>query len=217
MPSLESILTPEKAFIFRITHRANIPWILLHGLHCPGTGHDDPNFVGIGDPDLIVKRTHRPVPTGPGGTLKDYVPFYFTPLSPMLYNIKTGYGNLTRRGNQEIVVLVSSLAALKEQGVRYVFTDRHAYLAAATFFTDDEQLALAVDYALLRSRDFRHDREHPDRFERYQAETLAHHHVPVSAILGIGCYTAAIATEIEAQCLTAGAAVHAVHRPEWYF
>ena len=44
----------------------------------------------IGNPDLIDKRTHRIVPAPPGGTLSDYVPFYFTLYSPMLYNIKTG-------------------------------------------------------------------------------------------------------------------------------
>jgi len=32
--SATSSLTPEKALIFRITHRDNLPWILEHGLHC---------------------------------------------------------------------------------------------------------------------------------------------------------------------------------------
>lgn len=27
-------LNPEKALIFRIVHRDNLPWILDHGLHC---------------------------------------------------------------------------------------------------------------------------------------------------------------------------------------
>lgn len=51
----------------------------------------DPNFVTIGNPDLIDKRARRAVPLPPGGTLSDYVPFYFTPKSPMLLNIKTGF------------------------------------------------------------------------------------------------------------------------------
>ena len=29
-----SSLSPEKALIFRITHIANVPWILANGLHC---------------------------------------------------------------------------------------------------------------------------------------------------------------------------------------
>jgi len=52
----------------------------------------DPNYRNIGNPDLIDKRSRRVVPIPPGGTLSDYVPFYFTPFSMMMYNIKTGYG-----------------------------------------------------------------------------------------------------------------------------
>ncbi len=50
----------------------------------------DPNFREIGSPDFIDKRAHRMVPVPPGGTLSDYVPFYFTPWLPMLMNITTG-------------------------------------------------------------------------------------------------------------------------------
>lgn len=72
-------LNPQKALIFRITHRDNIPWILKHGLHSRNSVLFDPNFVNIGNGDLIAKRHHRTIPQAPGGTLSDYVPFYFTP------------------------------------------------------------------------------------------------------------------------------------------
>ena len=75
-------LNPDKALIFRITHRDNVPWILEHGLVCANGQPQDPSFVPIGNRDLIGKRTHRQVPLAPGGTLADYVPFYFTPFSP---------------------------------------------------------------------------------------------------------------------------------------
>jgi hypothetical protein len=85
-----SALKPENGLIFRITHIANVPWILEHGLHCRNSPERDPNYVEIGNPELIQKRTQRPVPIPPGGVLSDYIPFYFTPHSPMLLNIKTG-------------------------------------------------------------------------------------------------------------------------------
>lgn len=210
-------LTPENAFIFRITHRVNVPWILENGLHCPSANVADPNFISIGNPELIDKRRNRVVKIAPGGTLEDYVPFYFTPHSPMLYNIKTGFGGIRQRGNEEIVVLISSLPALKKNGVAYIFTDRHAYLQTASFFDDDGVLETAVDFPLLQRRDFSRDAEHPEKFERYQAEALAYRFVPVEAIVGVGCYTLAVKDELEAGCLDLGVNVKIVHRTEWYF
>lgn len=210
-------LTPERALIFRITHRANLPWILGNGLHCQSAAASDPNFVSIGNPELIDRRRSRTVTIPPGGTLNDYVPFYFTPYSPMLYNIRTGYAGIPQRKNEEIAVLVSSLPALKGNGVAYVFTDRHAYLQTASFYSDDSDLETAIDFPLLQSRDFSRDPDHPEKFDRYQAEALAHRHVPVGALLGIGCYTSGIKDEIETTCSDLGVDVKIVHRAEWYF
>lgn len=47
-----------------------------------------------------------------------------------------------------------------------------------------------IDWALLRSKDFRNDPEDPGKKGRYQAEALVHKRVPVEAILGIACYDA---------------------------
>ena len=80
-------LNPEEALIFRIVHRDNLPWILDHGLHARNSHMPDPNFRAIGNADLIDKRATRPVPVPPGGVLSDYVPFYFTPHSIMMFNI----------------------------------------------------------------------------------------------------------------------------------
>jgi hypothetical protein len=119
-------LNPEKALIFRITHLKNIPWILENGLHCRNSSKHDPDFVNIGNDELIDKRSTREVPLPPGGTLSDYVPFYFTPYSIMLYNIRTGWGGVKQRENREIVILVSSLRKLAEEKRAFVFTSGHA-------------------------------------------------------------------------------------------
>jgi len=47
--------------------------------------------MGWANPDLIDKRSRRVVDVTPGGTLSDYVPFYFTPYSIMMLNVMTGY------------------------------------------------------------------------------------------------------------------------------
>jgi hypothetical protein len=131
---MRDLLTLEKALIFRITHRDNLPWILANGLHCRNSNRYDSSFVSIGNPDLIVNRHYHAVPIAPGGSLSDYVPFYFTPLSMMSYNINTGYRGVRQRPNEEIVILVSSLRKLAGDGIRFLFTDRHAYLRYACYY-----------------------------------------------------------------------------------
>lgn len=157
-------LNPKKALIFRIVHRDNLVWILDNGLHCRSSPQHDPNFVEIGNPDLIDRRGRKPVSCPPGGTLSDYVPFYFTPFSPMLLNIKTGYGGIRHRDNAEIAILVSSLPTLQAKAVPFVFTDRHAYLQAAEFFSDLSQLP-RIDWTILQKRDFKGDPEDPGKKE----------------------------------------------------
>ena len=69
-------LNPEKALIWRIVHRDNLPWLLENGLHCGNSNTRAPNWVSIGNTELIEKRATHPVPIPPGGCLNDYVPFY---------------------------------------------------------------------------------------------------------------------------------------------
>src|SRR6266851_10313202 len=82
----------------------NLPWILANGLHCRNSNRFDSEFVSICNADLIANRHYRAVPVSPGGSLSDYIPFYFTPLSMMSYNIKTGYRGIRQRSNEEIVI-----------------------------------------------------------------------------------------------------------------
>lgn len=208
-------LGPESAHIFRITHVRNVPWILDHGLHCKNSGVQDPNFISIGLADLIQKRTSRLVPNGPGGSLSDYVPFYFTPFSIMMYKINTGNG-VTGRENREIAILVTSLPRLQEQGIRFVYTNAHAYLNEADYFEDLADLN-RVDWDLLRSRNFKRDPEDPGKVGRYQAEALVYLEVPVAALLGIACYDNTSKQQLEAEVQSRGLSIPVKTLPEWYF
>lgn len=209
-------LTPERALIFRITHIENVPWILENGLYCRNSGKFDGNFREIGNPELIGKRANRQVPEPPGGTLSDYIPFYFTPHSPMLYNIKTGWNGLKQTPMPDIAIVVSSLHSLIEHGVRFLFTDRHAYVMAAQFSSELERLD-RIDWKLLSSRNFTKSTDDPGRSERYQAEALVYREMPVAAILGIACFgesqTQRIAREVERLSIS----LKLVTRPDWYF
>jgi hypothetical protein len=211
-----SNLGPDKAYIFRITHIENVPWILEHGLHCRNANVCDPNYRDIGNPDLITKRAQRGVPISPGGTLSDYIPFYFTPHSPMLLNIKTGYGGMKQTPMAEIVILVSSLRAVAAHGGAFVFTDRHAYLWTAEFFNDLGDLE-RVDWALIQRRDFARDPDDPGKMERYQAEALVHRHLPVKALAGLACQSQLQEQRLAAEVEKTGHPLKIVVKPDWYF
>jgi len=208
-------LRPEKAFIFRIVHRENLAWTLQHGVHARSSGQMNPAYVDIGNPELIGKRNGRDISVPPGGTLSDYVPFYFTPRSPMLLNIKTGR-HVRQRGNDEIVILVSSLPRIQESGLDFLFTDRHAYLQTAEFHSDLARLD-RIDWDILQRSDFKRDNDDLGKFERYQAEALIFQHVPVSALLGIACVNDAVAAQLRQQIAAAGSELKVAATPGWFF
>ena len=142
--------------------------------------------MNIGLADLIERRNHQIVDHPPGGTLGDYVPFYFTPLSMMAFNIHTGR-NVRQRDGSEIVVLVSSLHRLKKDERSFLFTDRHASVAGRRFSADLNHLD-RIDWKILQGRDFSRDNDDIDKTDRYQAEALVYKTVPVDSLLGIACY-----------------------------
>jgi len=216
MYNYHDTLNAQKALIWRIVHRDNIPWILDNGLHCGNGAVQSANWVHIGNPELTDKRASHPVPVGVGGVLNDYIPFYFTPFSPMLMNIKTGRGGVARRGNDEIVILVSSLPRLGELGLPFVYTNAHAYYGWANFYTEMSDLD-KVDWPILQARDFKRDPDDPAKFERYQAEALIYQHCPVEALIGMVCYTDQVKQQLENALQQRNITMPVHARAGWYF
>jgi ssDNA thymidine ADP-ribosyltransferase, DarT len=208
-------LNPDRALIFRITHRDNLQWIMDYGLHASNGEIQDPNFRTIGNVELIEKRSRRDVEVGPGGNLGDYIPFYFTPFSVMMFNIHTAY-NVQHVPNEEIVILVSSLRRVAKHGVHFVYTDKHAYLLTAKYFTDLKDLD-NVDWDILNRRDFRRDPDDPGKMERYQAEALVWRHLPFEALLGICCYSREVGQEINAELAKRDLEMQTNVQRNWYF
>jgi len=209
-------LNPDKALIFRIVHRDNVPWILENGMHCRNSLVQHQGYCTIGNPDLIDRRQHRIVPISPGGTLSDYVPFYFTPFTPMMLNIKTGYGGVTKVVNEEIVIFVSSLRKLAELDQAFVFSDRHAYLSSANFYSGLENLH-HLDWGILQQRDFKRDPDDPGKIERYQAEALVHRQAPVEALIGLVCYTDAVSISLKNMVDSRHLQLQVTKQTSWYF
>lgn len=209
-------LTPAKGLIFRITHRNNLAWILDHGTHCRNSVVRDPNFVTIGLVDLIEKRARQIVPIPPGGLLSDYVPFYFTPLSPMLLNIRSGRNGVHRRPNHEILILFTSVHLLVKNNVPFLFTSGHASATGAEFFTDPSDLDV-IDWEILRAKDFQRDPEDPRKQERYMAEVLVHHALPIESLRGVACSCEETETYAKTLVDERNLNLPILPRPGWYF
>ncbi len=208
-------LNPQKALIWRIVHRENIPWILDNGLYCGNSNTQSSNWVHIGNTELIDKRASHPVPVAPNGVLNDYVPFYFTPFSVMMKNIHSGRG-VQQRFNKDIVILVSSLRKIDLSGIPFIFTDSHAYYSWAKFYTDLADLN-KIDWSILQERDFKRDADDPAKFERYQAEALIHQHCPISELLGMFCYNEPVQLELNELLSQRGLQLDVHARSGWYF
>ncbi|KMY02233.1 hypothetical protein V476_14190 [Pseudomonas syringae KCTC 12500] len=210
-----SSLNPKKALIWRIVHRDNLPWILDNGLHCASSDVQAPQYVNIGNVDLINKRRNRDVPIAPAGVLSDYVPFYFTPFSVMMKNIHSGW-SVQQRSNDEIVILVSSLPLVEQLGLAFVFTNAHAYPDWTDYYSELASLD-QIDWPIIQRRDFKRDPDDPRKMERYQAEALIHHHLPITGLLGIMCYDDATKERIEQDVAARGLTLPVHARPGWYF
>ncbi len=216
MKEYKKHLNPEKALIWRIVHRDNIPWILANGLHCGNSHVQFSGWVNIGNPDLTDKRATHPVPVGMCGYLNDYVPFYFTPFSPMMNNIRSGYAGIKQRSNDEIVILVSNLHKVKKLGLDFVFTDGHANYAWSNFYTDLNDLS-KIDWTILQTRNFKRDPDDPSKSGRYQAEALIYSHCPVEALEGMICYTEQTKKQLDNWVQNHQLSLRIFARSEWYF
>lgn len=175
-----------------------------------------PNYIDIGNPELIDKRSRRRVPIPPNGTLSDFVPFYFTPFSIMMYNIRTGYGDIPRRENRDIVIFVSSIHHLRGLGLPFVFTNQHAYAVDTEYFAEIGDLG-HIDWPLLQSRNFKTDDADPGKQLRYQAEVLVHRHLPLAGLQGLGCHDDAVPDRLAGWIAVQSLQISVKTTPAWYF
>jgi hypothetical protein len=212
---LSEVLTLANALIFRITHRDNVPHIMANGLHCQSSAVVNPNFVSIGSSDIIGKRASRTVEVDPGGLLVNYVPFYFTPCTPMLYNIVTGRNGVQQRARSEVVVLVSSFDRVEALEIPIVVADRNATLMSTNMKAGRELLG-ELPWDAWRSHDFRRDQNDPEPFERYQAEALVYRHLPPAGLLSIITYDADSQAAVSQQVSDSGLSIPTHVRSYWY-
>lgn len=173
--------------IFHITHVSNLNGIINRGgLACDRQAQAlDHTCIGYGH--IKARRMVRPVQCGPGGTLGDYVPFYFAPRSPMLFTISRGNVPGYTGGQTQIVHLVSSAEAVHKAGLTFVFTEGHAVISISKFFTNLADLK-KVDWKIMAARYWHDTDTDGDRKRRREAEFLVQNQLPWNLIQNIGVY-----------------------------
>ena len=120
-------MPPSPTQILRFTHVDNLDTIIRRGgLHAPNHVPDDGlNYRFCHSTEVQSARANVPIRMGPGGTIHDYVPFYFGYLSPMMLNLKTGRVEGYSEGQDPLIYLVSSTQAIEAADLGFVFSDGH--------------------------------------------------------------------------------------------
>ncbi|HMQ62724.1 MAG TPA: DUF4433 domain-containing protein [Flavilitoribacter sp.] len=127
--------------IYRIIHRDNLDYILRSKrVVAPAHAGADPDYISIGDNEIIKKRAQRTIPIRTERTFQNYVAFYFGYRSIMLFNIHTGFGNVLKHEQEFIIYLVFNVHKIVESGLDYFFTDGQGNQRNTRFFDDLAQI-----------------------------------------------------------------------------
>lgn len=186
----------DKIYLSRITHIQNIPHILKYGITHYSSPQANLNFHPIGDPTLINTRKNLAIPNGK--RLGDFIPFYFSVRTPMLYVIQNGKNNVPITPAQDIVYCITSVQKILEAGNSFVFSDGHAVAYGVTRFKEKSEISDIenfIDKKAIESRYWK-DEKDIDLKRRKEAEFLIEGDIPEEAIL---CY--AVFNELAFQTL----------------
>ncbi len=204
--------------IFHITHVDNLTKILATRelRACAILRQQRTEYTDIAYQHIQDRRATKVVPCGPGGTLHDYVPFYFAPRSPMLYVNWCGGVPGYIGGQEPIVHLVSTAQTVKDAGLAYVFTDGHAPMAVSNYYTDLVDLD-KIDWSIMPAKYWNDSAKYPDRKRRRQAEFLVLRRVPFRAISLIGVCTPTIQDRVRKILENTGFNPMVEVKRHWYY
>lgn len=191
-------MPPNPTWLFRLVHVDGLSTLLSRGaLHAPhSTPEDGLPYHPIHNVTVQASRHIKPIPCGPGGTIHDYVPFYFGPLSVMLLNLKTGRVPGYGEGQAPLIYLLTTAQAVQQAGCRFVFSDGHG-LAGFTDWFDDLDRLDEVDWNIVGARYWSDQPDDNDRQRRKQAEFLVWQSLDWSQIRGIAVLNMSMKQRVE--------------------
>jgi hypothetical protein len=201
--------------IYHITHIDNLPHILgAGGLWCDRLRLQHSQvIVSIAHQHIKDRRAQRPVPVSAGGTLADYVPFYFAPRSPMLFAIHRGNVDDYHGGQEQILHLVTTVQMATQCGRPWAFTEGHADIAYSEFFDDLADLN-QIDWNIMSASYWAGSDE--DKRHR-QAEFLVHQFFPWASFTEIGVCNSSMVARVQARLAPAAHRPPVHVRSGWYY
>jgi hypothetical protein len=207
---------------FHFTHIDNLPSIVgAGGLVCDGaTRHELPK-IEVGDPAIKDSRRRRVVPVGPGGTVADYVPFYFAPRSPMMYRIacdrRDAVPGRYQGGDHALVYLAVKVGIVVDSGVAWAVTDGNAAATITRFSTDIDKIGQLIDWPLMAATMWNNTVDDQDRQRRRMAELLVHRELPLSLVHGLAVSSDQYARTARETLGDSSLADRIVVCPDWYY
>ena len=200
--------------IYRMTHVDNLPALLEWGRDYAPNQYMAHGLTKrtIHHAHIMDSRQSRAIPCGAGGTLADYVPFYFRYQSPMLYAINKGRVEGCS-GQHDILFLQTTAERVASAGVDFAFTDGHPVIEYAEFYDDLTQLA-KVPWDAVRAQYWNNILD--GRF-KCQAEFLVKDFFSLSLVERIGVYDANKRSEVTKLLDQAGTDLLVTTKREWYF
>ena len=217
MPQAVPILHRE---VLHFTHVDNLPAIVEAGCLKSDRLAREALRNEVGDASIKALRREKPVRVAPGGCVGDYVPFYFAPLSPMMYRIACDHRDSRpgryQGGDRPLVYLVTTVGALDADHA-CVGTDGNAASGPTVFTNDLDELDEIVDWPLMIQREWNNTHGDPDRQRRRMAELLVHEAVPLAAIAYLAAHSVDVATQASKALSDHALAESIVVRPAWYY
>ncbi|KVV14589.1 hypothetical protein AP058_01641 [Flavobacterium sp. TAB 87] len=167
-----------------MVHWQNVEYILQNGLCSREHPNMDPDYINIGNRQLIKDRHAHPIPLTDAGNLGEYVPFYFAGHSPMLYLIYNGYQGVSQLPQKDIVFIICKFNDVENSGLDCVFTDRNAKISIANFYTQKEDFE-KLKWDCIQAKKWSNDESNLSRQDYKQAEFLIRNHVPTKYIAAL--------------------------------
>lgn len=204
--------------IYRITHIDNLESILENEGQYSRTLMTEGNisYRNISYESIQGRRANFDVPLPPHGDLHDYVPFYFTNRSPMLYACHTNSVDNYDEGQEPIIYLVTTVQNIQNSGRTYSFTDGHACMAGTSFYNNLNDLN-RIDWDVINSWSWRNRDNDLSRKQRKQAEFLVHEFVPLQAFDSIAVLNREMRQEVESILTEFGSDIPVQIQERWYY